>query len=93
MFNKVCVIDHSSTRINYTRAIGAEGERSILWDGDTMRPGSGWGGGMADGARIDRPVVALQLEELQAILVGQGAGRDGVSAVVTSLAVSAAVPE
>ena len=45
---------------------------------------------MTDGARIDRPAVALQLNELQAVFRLR-AGRDGVRAVVTGFAIHAAV--
>ena len=56
-----------------------------------MRTGARRQRSMTDGARIERPVVALQLEELQAVLVGQRAGRDGVRAVVAGFAVHAAM--
>ncbi len=41
---------------------------------------------MADRARVDRPVVPLQLEELQAVFIGQPARRDGVRTVVAGFA-------
>ena len=41
---------------------------------------------VADRARIDRPVVPLQLEELQAVFVRQPAGRDRVRTVVAGFA-------
>ena len=55
-----------------------------------MRAGASGPTGVADGARIERAVMPLQADELEAIL-GLRTGCDGVCAIVAGLAVDTAV--
>ena len=85
-------VDHRCAGIGRARSVGAEGERLGLGRHDAMRSGSCRQRGVTDVAGIDRSVMALQLEELQAVLVGLCTGCNGMRAIVAGFAIDAAVP-